>query len=83
MYLKHALSRVLLDASRWTPKGETNGLNTLYILFKKHINLTLGILFCFLCAQRVKNSIIYHNNRTEILVIFRIFGDKSNILHPR
>merc|ERR1712177_77417 len=28
---KHALSRVPLDASRWTPKGETNGLSTLYV----------------------------------------------------
>ena len=62
-----------LDASRWTPKGETNGLNTLYI-FKKHINLTLGILFCFLCAQRVKMVLLWFRDTQISLVWFSYVG---------
>ena len=42
---KHALARVHLDVWHWTPKGETNGLSTLYI--QKALNLTLGIPFRF------------------------------------
>ena len=37
---EHALSPVPLDTSRWTPKGETNGLSTLYV--QKAYQLDVG-----------------------------------------
>ena len=60
---KHALARVPLDASRWTPKGETNGLNTLYV--QKAYEFDVGDTVSVFCGRRVKISIIHNYNLSE------------------
>ena len=47
---QHALTRVPVDASRWTPKGETKGLSTLYIQKEYHFDVGDTVLV-FLCAE--------------------------------
>ena len=47
---QHALARVPVDASRWTPKGETKGLSTLYIQKEYHFDVGDTVLV-FLCAE--------------------------------
>ena len=47
---EHALARVPVDASRWTPKGETKGLSTLYIQKEYHFDVGDTVLV-FLCAE--------------------------------
>ena len=48
--VQHALTRVPVDASRWTPKGETKGLSTLYIQKEYHFDVGDTVLV-FLCAE--------------------------------
>ena len=73
---KHALSRVPLDASRWTPKGETNGLSTLYV--QKAYEFDVGDTVSVFCGRRVKISIIHNYNLTEnfgaVGINFRLWG---------
>ena len=50
---QHTLARVHLDACRWTPKGETNGLSTLND--QKAYQFEVGdAVLVFLWAERKK-----------------------------
>ena len=55
-----------LDACRWTPKGETNGLSTLND--QKAYQFDVGDTVSVFCGRREKISIIHNNNQTENLV---------------
>ena len=57
---------VPLDACRWTPKGETNGLSTLNV--QKAYQFDVGDTVSVFCGRREKISIIHNNNQTENLV---------------
>ena len=70
LFSKHALARVLLDACRWTPRGETNGLSTLND--QKAYQFDVGDTVPVFCGRREKISIIHNNNQTEIWCILRI-----------
>ena len=65
-----------LDASRWTPKGETNGLSTLYV--QKAYEFDVGHTVYVFCGRRVKISIIHNYNLTEnfgaVGISFRLLG---------
>ena len=52
-----------LDAYRWTPKGETNGLSTLYV--QKAYEFDVGDSVLVFCGRRLKISIIHNYNLTE------------------
>ena len=54
------------DACRWNPKGETNGLSTLYD--QKAYEFDVGGTVLVFCGRRGKISIIHNNNQTENLV---------------
>ena len=56
--VKHALARMPLDAFRWTPKGETNGLSTLYV--QKAYEFEVGDTVSVFCGRRVQISIIHN-----------------------
>ena len=76
MVSQHALARVPLDACRWTPKGETNGLSTLYI--QKAYEFDVGDTVSVFCGRIVKIWIIHNYNLTENLgavrINFRLLG---------
>ena len=57
---------MFLDACRWTPKGETNGLSTLND--QKAYQFDVGDTVSVFCGRREKISIIHNNNQTENLV---------------
>ena len=59
-----------LDAGRWTPKGETNGLSTLYV--QKAYQFDVGDIVSVFCGRREKKSIIHNNNQTENLGVVGI-----------
>ena len=63
---QHALSRAFLDASRRTPKGETNGLSTPNV--QKAYQFDVGDTVSVFCWRREKKSIIHNNNQTANLV---------------
>ena len=71
-----ACRRVPLDAYRWTPKGETNGLSTLYV--QKAYEFDVGDTVSVFCGRRVKISIIHNYNLTEnfgaVGINFRLGG---------
>ena len=71
-----ACRRVPLDAFRWTPKGETNGLSTLYV--QKAHEVDVGHTVSVFCGRRVKISIIHNYNLTEnfgaVGISFRTLG---------
>ena len=71
-----ACRRVPLDAYRWTPKGETNGLSTLYV--QKAYEFDVGDTVSVFCGRRVKISIIHNYNLTEnfgaVGINFRVGG---------
>ena len=67
------------DVWHWTPKGETNGLSTLYI--QKAYAFDVGDTVKVFCGRIVKISIIHNYNPTENLgavrIIFRLLGGRG------
>ena len=65
-----------LDVWHWTPKGETNGLNTLYV--QKAYEFDVGDTVSVFCGRRVKISIIHNYNLTgnfgAVGINFRLRG---------
>ena len=68
-----------LDACRWTPKGETNDLSTLYV--QKAYEFDVGHTVSVFCGRRVKISIIHNYNLTEnfgaVGISFRLLRGKG------